>query len=326
MPLNNKTKVRRPGRLIARSADDRFMVVPIGRDWRWLGDSYARLMDAPWRYLMIFIAAGYMGINVIFAILYMLGGNVIENARPNHLSDVFFFSVQTFATIGYGRMAPLGVYANILVTIEAFMGFAFYAMTTGLVFSKFSRPTARIMFSNVAVVAPYHGVPHLMLRMANERRNRIVDARAQLVLWQDEEPGEITRPRRYIDLPLVRSQVPLMQLAWMVMHKIDEKSPLFGMSVEKLEAMNSEMIVSLTGLDESLGQNIHTRFSYLPDEILFNQVFEDVVLRREDRKIEVHYNKFHSVKPVESFISPKPMPKIEDDPAFADLMNVCDPR
>ncbi len=239
MPVNDNTNPRRmTQRLIARGPEDRFVVVSIGKQGRWVNDTYARLMDAPWPYLILFIAAIYMGFNVVFALLYYLGGNVIENARPGKISDVFFFSVQTFATIGYGKMAPDGMYANILVTIEAFLGFSFYAMTTGLVFSKFSRPTARVIFSNVAVIGPYRGVPHLMLRMANERRNRIADARAQLVLWQDEE-GEAARPRRFIDLPLIRNQIPLMQLAWTIMHRIDKNSPLYGQTTESLARMGS---------------------------------------------------------------------------------------
>jgi inward rectifier potassium channel len=330
MSLNQSNPtVRRIPRLISRTPEDRFMVVPIGKKGRWLDDIYAELLDASWQKLFIFIASIYILINSVFAMLYFIGGDTVENARPGVMSDVFFFSVQTFATIGYGRMAPVGIYANILVTIEAFLGFAFYAMTTGLVFSKFSRPTARVMFSNVAVIGPYRGVPHLMLRMANQRRNRIVDARAQLVLWQDEGPGETSRPRNFLDLILVRDQVPLMQLAWTIMHRIDESSPLHGQTVDSLNGLNSELIVTLTGMDETIAQTVHTRFSYLPQEIIYDSMFEDIIHRREDNKVEFHYEKFHTVKPV-TVMYPIPMshymPKMEDDPATADLMRECNPK
>jgi len=329
MSSNDNPEPRRIKRLIARRPEDRFVVVSIGKEKRWVNDTYAQLMDAPWHIFITFIALAYMGINAVFAFLYYIGGDVIENARARNISDVFFFSVQTFATIGYGRMAPNGMYANILVTIEAFMGFGFYAMITGLVFSKFSRPTARVMFSNVAVIAPYRGVPHLMLRMVNERRNRIADARAQLVLWQDEDAGEITRPRRFIDLPLVRNQVPLMQLAWTIMHRIDKHSPFYGQTTETLSQMGSELIVMLTGMDETLAQTIHTRYSYLPDEIVYNSMFEDVIYRREDQKIEFHYENFHAVKPV-TVMSPVPMSHITlpsaDDPALTDIIRACDAK
>ncbi len=334
MAMNDNTTAdnaapRRAARLISRNADDRFVVVSIGKQDRWVADTYAHLMDAPWFTLFLFIAAAYLGMNVIFATLYYLGGDMIENARPGAVSDAFFFSVQTFATIGYGKMAPIGMFANILVTIEAFFGFAFYAMTTGLVFSKFSRPTARVLFSNVAVVAPYRGVPHLMMRMANERRNRIADARAQLVLWQDEDQGETTRPRRFIDLPLVRNQIPLMQLAWTVMHRIDKNSPLYGETPESLANMASELILTLTGMDETFAQTVHTRYSYLPDEIVYDSMFEDVILRRDDRKIEFHYEKFHAVKPV-TVMSPVPMSNIilpsTGDNEISAVMRACDQK
>ncbi|MDP9127352.1 MAG: ion channel [Pseudomonadota bacterium] len=305
------------------------MFIPVGMKGRWLNDTYAQLLDASWQSLFVFIACAYLTINCAFAVLYFVGGDTILNARPGVMSDVFFFSVQTFATIGYGHMAPVGIYANILVTIEAFLGFAFYAMTTGLVFAKFSRPTARVMFSNVAVIGPYRGVPHLMLRMANQRRNRIVDARAQLVLWQDEEPGEPSRPRTFVDLSLVRNQVPLMQLAWTVMHRIDESSPLHGQSVASLARMNAELIITLSGMDETIAQTVHTRFSYLPEEIAYDSIFENIILRRDDNRIEFHYDKFHTVKPV-TVMHPVPMshftPRMRDDPATSAILQMCEPK
>jgi len=167
------------------------------------------------------------------------------------------------------------------------------------------------------------------MRMANERSNRIADARAQLVLWQDEEPNEVTRPRRFIDLPLVRNQIPLMQLSWTVMHRIDKNSPLYGQTTESLARMNSELIVTLTGMDETFAQIVHTRYSYLPDEIVYDSMFEDVIRRRDDRRIEFHYEKFHAVKPV-TVMSPVPMSHITlpeaSDPELKDVLRACDPR
>ncbi len=323
-----ETEKRNIPRLVPRRSDDRFTVIPVGRKKRLWGDTYVRLLDAPWGRLMILISIAYMMINIIFACLYYLDSEAIENARQGSFLDVFFFSVQTLATIGYGKMAPTGIYANILVTIEAFMGFAFYAMITGLVFSKFSRPTARVLFSEVAVIAPYQGVPHLMIRLANERLNRIIDAKVQVVILRDETTYEGVRMRRFIDLHLVREQVPFMLLTWTVMHRIDENSPLYGATRESLRASASEIIVTLYGVDESLAQNIHARYSYIPEEILFDHNFEDIINRREDRKVEVHYNKFHQTKPyiAPPAPEPKPMPKIEQDGAFADWLKMCNPQ
>ena len=170
------------------------------------------------------------------------------------------------ATIGYGKMTPSGAAANLLVTLEALAGFGYFAVVTGLIFSKFSRPTARVLFSDVAVICPYDGVPHLMLRLANERGNRIVDADIRLVALRKEKSQEGHEMRRFHDLALLRHRVPMMQLTWTVMHRIDEKSPLYNATPQSLRDGDVELIVSLTGLDETLSQTIHARYSYLPEE------------------------------------------------------------
>jgi len=299
--MTNKTKPKPDytplPRLVPRESGQALSAIPVGRHDSPLQDMYVRLIDAPWRRLIILIAIAYCSLNTIFALLYSQDPHAILNARPDSFVDAFFFSVQTFATIGYGQMAPHTIYANILVAIEAFMGMAFYAMITGLVFAKFSRPTARVLFSNVAVVAPYKGCPHLMLRLANQRLNRIINASLQAVLLIEEISEDGQRMRRFIDIPLVRSQVPFMLLTWTVMHKIDEHSPFHKKRVDELRNRSAELIISLTGLDESLAQTIHTRFSYLADEVKFNHVFEDVLTRREDGKVEIHYDKFHDIRP-----------------------------
>ncbi len=283
-------------RLVPRNSKEKINAVAIGKNHHWFGDMYARLLDISWWHLAFVIVFIYCVINLVFAACYLAIGNGIENARPGSFLDAFFFSVQTMATIGYGKMAPVGIMANILVTVEALTGFCFLAVVTGVIYTKFSRPTARLMFSNVAVICPYNGVPHLMLRIANERGNRIADAVASLTLLRLEVSSEGMKMRRFYDLSLLRNKVPFLQLTWTLMHPIDEKSPLYGLTEKQCKEDDTEIILSITGLDETLSQAIHARYSYLADEILFNHMFEDVIGRMEADRIEINYSLFHKTR------------------------------
>jgi inward rectifier potassium channel len=287
---------QRRARLVPRG--DGLEIVSLGQKRQWLDDLYARLLGVSWKQLMFVIVFLYMNINLLFAACYLFLTDGIENARHGSFLDAFFFSVQTMATIGYGKMSPIGVAANALVTLEALLGFGYFAVVTGLLFSKFSRPTARVLFSEKAVICPYDGVPTLMLRLANERTNRIVNASVQLVLVRKETNAEGIVMRRFHDLAIVRSQVPLMQVTWTVMHLIDETSPLFGATQDILRDNETEIIVSLTGLDETMSQTIHARYSYISDEIACNYTFEDVLRRTEDGRLEIHYHLFHNIVPL----------------------------
>jgi inward rectifier potassium channel len=219
-------------RFIARNEAERTQVVSIGKERQWLDDSYVRLLSSSWKRVFGVIALIYLNANMLFALLYLVIGNGIQNARPGSFADAFFFSVQTLSTIGYGQMYPIGTAANLVVTLEALSGFAFYGMITGLIFSKFSRPSARVLFSKVAVICTYQGVPHLMIRLANQRRNRIVEANVNLVILRDDKEAEGVLLRRFVDLVPLRAKVPLLQLTWTLMHRIDETSPLYGMTTE----------------------------------------------------------------------------------------------
>ena len=285
---------RRP-RLVSRSRADQMQVIKTGGNIRRFDDLYARLVAASWKQVFALITIIYLLLNIVFASAYVLEGG-IENARAGSFADAFFFSVQTLSTIGYGKMAPVGIPANILVTVEVITGFTFFALVTGLMFSKFSRPTARVMFSNVAVISPYNGVPHLMMRMANERNNRIVDANIHVVLLRKEMTEEGVPMRRFHDLKMLRSRVPLLQLSWTIMHPINEHSPLYGVTEEMLRQWDAEVIVSLTGIDETTSQTIHARFSYIDEDILCDSSFVDIIERSDDGQVRVDYHRFHDVK------------------------------
>ncbi|MBN8646699.1 MAG: hypothetical protein J0L55_02000 [Caulobacterales bacterium] len=288
---------QKPKRLRLVSRDAGFRVIPIGKSKNIFGDLYARLLSGSWKSIIFIIVCVFFALNLIFATLYYLDLGEIANARVGHFNDAFFFSVQTLATIGYGAMSPQGLWPNILVTIESMLGFAYYGLVTGLMFAKFSSPSARILFSEVAIIRNYQGVPHLMFRLVNERENRIVNAKVKATILKVETINDETSMRRFHDIELVRSEMPFLQLTWLVLHKIDENSPLFGMTPEDLEDKESEIVVSITGHDETFSQSVHARNSYIADEIRFNEKFVDILNRRDDYVVEVHYDKLSETIP-----------------------------
>lgn len=202
------------------------------------------------------------------------------------------------ATIGYGAMYPSTLYANIIVTMEVLVGLLGFAMATGLMFAKFSRPTARVLFSRVATVAPFNGMPTLMFRTANLRRNQILEAQIQANLVRNEVTAEGQSMRRFYDLKLVRSRTPLFSITWTVMHTIDERSPLYGATTDSLVKAQAEIVITLTGLDETVSQTIHTRHSFPAQKILWNMRFVDILSRTPDGLVSIDYDHFHDVVPL----------------------------
>ncbi|HLI78536.1 MAG TPA: ion channel [Candidatus Binataceae bacterium] len=268
----------------------------LGLDDSGLGDLYHFLMRESWTALLAAVVLIFILINTIFAIAYMLVHG-IENARPGSFSDAFFFSVQTMATIGYGQLVPTSFAANVLVSIEAFIGLLALAIMTGLIFAKFSRPSARVRFSKVAIVSNRDGIPSLQFRMANMRANRIVDVSARVVFARQEKTLEGEEMRRFYDLKLQRDRNSLFIYSWTAIHPITEDSPMNGLSIEAMEAASAEIIVSVIGLDETFAQTIHARYSYRPREILWGGRFVDILERRPDGALSIDYTHFDDVVP-----------------------------
>jgi inward rectifier potassium channel len=212
--------------------------------WR---DLYHLLITISWPGFVAVLLLTYLLVNATFAVAYLLGRDAIANADPNSFLDAFFFSVQTMASIGYGAMYPQTDYANFLVVAESFVGLLFIAMATGMIFARFSVPTARILFSHYALIAPFNGSPCLMFRTANKRRNRILEAQLWVTLVRDEFTKEGDLFRRFYDLELIRSHTPLFALTWTALHPINEKSPLHGATPESLRRDHAELIVIFTG-------------------------------------------------------------------------------
>jgi inward rectifier potassium channel len=278
--------------------DGRFHLPHSGAWYSYWRDPYHLMLTVSWGGFLGLVVGGYLGINALFALLYLIGGNNIVNAQPGSFADAFFFSVQTLASIGYGVMSPQTVYANIIVTIEAMLGIVSIAVITGLAFARFSQPSARVMFSRVAVIAPHNGQPTLIFRTANQRRNQILEAQMRAYLLRDEVTLEGQHLRRIYDLNLLRSRTPSFSLGWVAMHPIDENSPLYGMSPAALQDTKTTLAVSVSGLDETVAQIVHARHIYAAHEVLWNHQFMDTVHIGDDGHRYLDYDRFHEVVPL----------------------------
>jgi inward rectifier potassium channel len=295
-PVNRSRSEREEGtRLLSRTG--RYNIIRRGvpePKWR---DLYPRLLSASWGWLITVIVGGYVAINALFAGLYLALGNAIENARPGSFTDAFFFSVQTMATIGYGELVPRGLVANVLVTAEVLIGLGGLAVATGLLFAKFSRPTARVMFSKYAVVGTRNGVPRLMFRVANERASMIVEAQMRVVLVRSELTTEGETLRRFHDLVLERGRTAIFPMTWTVSHVLDASSPLAGLSADTSSSSDLELICSLTGTEELFASTIHARFSYSLRDIKFGHRFVDILTTEPGGSRVVDYTRFHDIEP-----------------------------
>jgi inward rectifier potassium channel len=260
-------------------------------------DLYHWLLRINWFEFLVLIILAYLCINFIFATIYWLCGAGALDGTAFNFWNCFFFSVQTFATIGYGKITPTGILPNIVVTFEAFIGLMSVALMTGLVFSRFSRPTAKVVFSDYALITPIEGIPCFVCRVGNKRLNQIVDAHLSAVLLRSEQTKEGERYRELYDLKLERDSTPIFSMSWTIIHPITPDSPLYGTDPNKLESSDAEILVSLSGRDETLSQEIHARFSYTAEDIRWNHRFVDIINRNEKGLIEVDFENIHQTRP-----------------------------
>jgi inward rectifier potassium channel len=264
----------------------------------YFSDFYHHLITSSWPFLLLQIAIAFVVANSLFAVGYYLDGGV-ENARPGSFADVFFFSVETMATIGYGKMAPATLLAHILMSIEALTGLISLALVTGLIFSKFSRPTARVRFSRWAVISNRDGVPSLMFRTANVRANEIVEAQIHVVLARQERTAEGEDVRRFYDLELSRYRNPIFSFSWTAIHPITPASPLYGATPATLTEADAAITVSLTGLDETFSQTVYTRYSYEVADIVWGARLADIRIATPGGGYAFDYSQFDEVVPAE---------------------------
>lgn len=280
--------------------DGKFEIDGAGAWYRYLGDPYHLILTVPWIGFGVIVGIGYFIINAVFALLYLVGGNNLSNARPGSFSDAFFFSVQTFATIGYGSIYPQTTYANFVVVLEALTALLAVAIITGLSFARFTKPTARIVFSKVAVIAPHNNLPTLMFRMSNKRLNEILDAQLRVYLLQDSLTSEGKYVYQIQELKLLQERAPTLTLTWTAMHPIAKDSPLYGATWESLVSRHTQIVASLSGVDNTVSYLINTQYSYGANQIMFDHYFKDIIYfcPRGNRYFNAAY--FHDVIPLEA--------------------------
>lgn len=289
-----------PQRIFGSSVQERRRALTvIGAQGYKVRDLYHSLLSASWTQVILLVSGVYLGINALFGLGFMLTGGV-ANADPSSFADNFFFSVHTFATIGYGSMYPQHIAAEALMTVESLLSLFMNAMVTGLAFARFAKPTAKVTWSKIACICDRDGLPTLVIRVANERLNHVVDAEMKMAVIRAETTKEGERVRRVVDLTLNRNSSPSFILTWLAMHPITQSSPLYGLTPEGLAKAEAEIVVTLTGLDETLGQTIHSRTSYVASEVRYGQRFVDVIgwlQEKGERKRVIDLTKFHDTQP-----------------------------
>src|SRR5438876_1690027 len=248
MHMRRKLRTRKPSHVSVRSGQVEF--VKVGTDaWRWR-DVYRWLLGLRWPQFAVFVAILYVALNLLFAALYSLQQKSIAGSTGGHwFFDCFFFSVQTLATVGYGHWYPQTLYGHIVTTVEIMSGVFLLAVMTGLIFVRFSRPIARVLFSKSAVIAPLDGRPTLMVRIGNMRHHSLVETEFRIMLHRDEPLVEGGDFRYFYNLKLQFDRLAVFPAALTLRHVIDEKSPLFGATPETLESARAMLVVSVVGID-----------------------------------------------------------------------------
>ena len=265
--------------------------------------AYSNLVSTTWSRFFLFVAALYLILNGFFAVAYVACGpgglvNTIDTGIYSPFLKAFFFSIHTSATIGYGSTVPVGLAANVLVALESVVSLLGLAVVTGLVFARFSRPVADILFSAKAVMSWAGKQRAFQFRVINTRNNQIIDLHVRLLVSRFEDNASGASVRKFHPLTLERESVVFFPLSWTVVHVIDEQSPLFGISEEELCASGAEFLILLTGVDETFSQVVNTRSSYRASEIVWNAKFTDIfIYDPEGRMAGVDMKRFHDVVP-----------------------------
>jgi inward rectifier potassium channel len=276
--------------------DGRLVIQGMGKWYSHWRDPYHLLLTIPWIGFFGIVSTSYLVLNTVFALAYLAGGDCLNGARAGSFSDAFFFSVQTLASIGYGAIHPRTFYANSIVTLEAIASLLLVAVVTGLAFARFSRPTAKILFSKYILVTTRDLQPSLIFRVANERHNFILESTAQVYLILDEQTAEGEFVRRIHELKLVRHRTPSLFLSWTIVHQIDTDSPLYGMTAADLQQRQANISVLVSGVDETVAYTINARHNYIPEEILFERKFVDIIHKSENGDRFFDYGLFHDVE------------------------------
>lgn len=301
MALKNIPRLSRRSHVVNIGGRD---FVSQGLSRRIWDDIYHRALTVRWPVFFALVAAIFLLLNAIFAAIFQLGTAPIANQFPQGFAGAFFFSVETLATVGYGDMHPQTLYGHVVATVEIFTGMVSIAVVTGLIFSRFSRPRAKIIFANHPIIRHIDGQQTLMVRAANTRQNVIAEASAQLHMLRLEISPEGFRWRRIHDLKLVRERHPIFMLSWSLMHVIDESSPLFGQTPEMLESTQTTFLLSIEGVDETTSQSMLARQQWSHRDLRWNHRYLDLVRDNGNGGNTIDYSVFHEVLPVDENDNP----------------------
>jgi inward rectifier potassium channel len=282
----------RPRRISLAGRD----IVALGLKHNLWGDLHHRAATARWSTFFCAAAAIFILSNLTFAGLYMLGDDPIANARPGRFIDYFFFSIETFATVGYGDMHPRTIYGHVIAAAGAFIGVCSLAVTTGLVFTRFTQPRARILFARSPVLTGFNSAPTLMIRFANQRHNMIVDANAELWLLRNESSTEGALYRRFHRLALAHDESPIFALSWTIMHVVDAKSPLHGLTAQDFAESDASLILIFEGQDETSSQTLRARMTYPLSEVAVGKEYVDIMSADESGLVIIDYDQFHETR------------------------------
>ena len=316
-PTNGPGRRQRRPRAVIRDVAGR-RIIAEGLERNVWTDLYFNAMTMSWPAFVATLAVTFVALNFVFALIYDLGDAPIANAREHSLSDLFFFSVETTSTVGYGDMHPQTLYGHVIATGENFTGLLLLAMMTGLVFARFSRPRARIIFTKYPVVTKHNGVMTLIFRMANARSNFITEATAKLWMLSPTVTEEGQRLIGFERMGLLRSENPTFALSWTLFHPIDERSPLFGKDEDALAGSMINFVVSVVGFDEASGQIVRARDVFAAQDLRFNHEYEDFVWIDEQGMRHIDYAKIDATRPVSQTrgsADEEPSPKPDVEPA-----------
>lgn len=284
-----------PKSVSVRSGQVEFLKLNLEK-WEWR-DAYQWLLALSWPRFAAFIAGVYIVINLIFAALYVLGENCIAGMTPGSFVEAFFFSVQTLATVGYGHMYPQTLYGHVVTTIEIIDGMFGLAVMTGLIFVRFSRPTAQILFSKSVVIGPLNGRPTLMLRVGNLRAQSMVEAEFRIMFMRDEPILEGDNFRHFYDLKLQFDRLISFPAALTLRHVIDQQSPLYGETPQSLESSRALLVASVVGIDPVIPAAVQTQHDYTWRDIRFGERFVEIYTEPVDGKLTVDFGRLHDTEP-----------------------------
>jgi inward rectifier potassium channel len=265
------------------------------RGWR---DTYHWILCLSWPRFIAFLLAVYGAINLIFATAYAVGGPCIGEMTPGSFPAAFFFSIETLATVGYGHMYPATAYGHIIVTIEIIVGMFWVAVITGLIFVRFARPTARILFSNIVVIAPFDGRLSLMFRVANLRHTSMADAEFRMIYSRDERVKEGEDIRRFHELKVYPERMISFPAAMIIRHTIDQQSPLHGITPEQLEQEDAFFVASTLSLELVMAASVQSAQDYAWEDVRFGERFVDVYTQLENGRLTVDYGRLNETEPV----------------------------